>query len=104
MQIINVGSFHCEFCKTAISAGVYTQHPNLILEYKNEAISAVKNLHWYNNHYNCALCGKWIPCRERRLMFGCDANFETHQQYNHSKVRDSLLRLHKKCSDNLKDL
>jgi hypothetical protein len=96
MQIVDVGSFFCEFCKQDIPTRVHADNPDLILEHRDEALAAAKNYHWYDNHYNCAVCGEWIPSGERELVVEREFDREINPKYN-NEVKTGLLRVHKKC-------
>ncbi len=96
MNIINIGTFYCKYCKKDIGARVYTDNPKLVLDYKDEAVDMVENFHWYDHHYNCAVCGKWIPSGERELAFADSYPKPIHPTYN-IDARDGLLRVHRQC-------
>lgn len=98
MQIVNVGSYHCDFCKKDIMVRLHTDNPNNAIDYKEECVKWAKNFHWYDHHYNCALCGKWIPGGERELAIEKEFPYEINPKYNVTN-RDGLLRVHKKCME-----
>jgi hypothetical protein len=100
MQFVNVGSYYCKFCKKNIPTRVYTGNPDLVLEYKDNALSWANNYHWYDNHYNCASCGKWITSGERELITEKEFKQTINQSYNWDN-RTGLLRIHKKCLDDI---
>jgi hypothetical protein len=102
MKIVNIGSFNCEYCKKGVLVRVYANNPEAVLDHKNEAIRAGKNFHWYDHHYNCAVCGEWIPSGERELVFERDFILPIHSKYNITP-REGLLRVHKNCVAELKN-
>lgn len=101
MRFVIVGNYYCEFCKKDISVRVYTDNPELVTKFKDEAIAWVKNYHWYDNHYNCVICGKWIPSGQRELIIQKEYRGEINPEYNFTN-RDGLLRIHKTCVEDQK--
>lgn len=100
MKLIKVGDYYCEICKKDIVARVWANNPDLVMKHKGDAIYWIKNYHWYDNHYNCAVCGKWIPSGERELISEKDLTVPVHKNYNFTD-RHGLMRVHKKCAEKL---
>lgn len=95
MELVNVGTYYCKYCKKERLARLYTDNPNHAVEYKEACINFVKNQHWYDYHYNCAVCGKWIPSGERELVIDKDFKLPIHPDY--IDEGHGLLRVHKNC-------
>jgi len=94
------GKFYCEFCDKEISVYVFGDRHDiewLKTHQKEDTISHAKSDHWYDNHYNCAVCGKWIVGKERIRIARNSFKNKIHEKYNSDSVEMGLLRVHKKC-------
>lgn len=100
MRLIILGNYYCEFCKKDLEAKVYAQDLELVMKYKDQGIAWAKNYHWYDYHYNCAICGEWISSEERKLVIEREFTLPINPKYN-IDYRDGLLRVHEKCIVNL---
>jgi hypothetical protein len=102
MKVFNAGVIYCDFCKKEIPVRVYHSDekdgPRLEIE---EIKSWAKNYHWYDFHYNCAVCGEYIPSDERELVIKKDFPVPVNKKYNEENPVRGLLRVHKECIDNL---
>lgn len=96
MEKFKLGEETCKICKAKISIEIYSNRSKeeLMEDYK-VIKDYIENLHWYNNHYDCAICGKWIAPKERDLLYGELLNIPFHEDYIPEKV--GIERVHKKC-------
>ena len=94
-----VGVFHCDICKKDITVYLITKGSEILKEkrWRDTIINDADNHHWYTLHYNCAVCGKWIPPKERRRIRKEDFRRKINGKYNPDKVIKGLLRVHSKC-------
>jgi hypothetical protein len=100
MKKYRLGEEICEICKTIIPIEVFSERTEeeLYEDYKLFK-DYIENLHWYNYHYICAICGKWIPSGERELLYGELLNTKFHKDY--IPENNGVERVHKKCMEKL---
>jgi hypothetical protein len=96
---LKVGTFHCDICEKDITVYLITRRPEILEEkkWRDIIIDDADNYHWYAAHYNCAVCGKWIPPGERQLIGEDDFKGKVHENYTPDRVIRGLLRLHSGC-------
>lgn len=90
--------FYCNICDEEIKTYIVGDYNSDLLEKNRERIiDDARNSHWYNIHYNCAICGKWIPSKERMRVVEDSFGGKIHENYNPDSVIIGLLRVHKDC-------
>jgi predicted nucleic acid-binding Zn ribbon protein len=99
MKLHTLGTQLCKYCQNEIPIGIWSDLPMDIIHKNRKRISDyIMNNHWYSEHYNCAVCGKWIPNGERRLVL-TDNITDIHDSYTHDPRPEDILRAHKKCAE-----
>jgi hypothetical protein len=100
MKKYKLGEEICEICKKKIPIIIFSERSEEDLRTDYKIIKDyIENLHWYNNHYDCAICGKWITSGERELLYGELLNIKFHENY--IPENNGVERVHKKCMENL---
>lgn len=101
MEKYLLGEEICEICKEKISIEIFSERSRgeLMDDYKIIK-DYIENLHWYNKHYVCAICGEWIPSGERELLFGELLKTRFHKDY--IPEGNGVERVHKKCLVDIK--
>lgn len=100
MKKYRLGKEICVICKSEIPIEIYSDRTEEQLREDYKIIrDFIENSHWYNNHYNCAICGKWIPSGERELLYGELLNITFHEDY--IPENNGVERVHEKCMKKL---
>lgn len=96
MEKYILGEEICEICNAKIPIEIFSERTETQLKEDYKIIKDfIENLHWYNKHYTCAMCGEWIPSEERELLYGDLLKIKFHKNYIPENV--GIERVHKKC-------
>ena len=96
MKLHKLGEETCKICQAVIPIAIFSERSESELKDDYQTIKDyIENMHWYNAHYNCAFCGRWIRSSERELLYGNLLNISFHKDYIPEKV--GVERVHRKC-------